>query len=222
MQVSSSAHDAADAGQLTLFGEVEVASDADILAATGPTARISNKDLLEWEKELVGVYVSSHPLQQMTVDLANIITHATVDITEELAKQAVVMAGLLAEVRSFTTKKGDTMAFCRLEDLHGSVDVTVFPQLFGDRRELWRQDKIVIVWGKVDSRNGRISIVADRVQDYVQGQRVIEDTSTVYHRYPERRGEGGAAGGARGCRRQQPAGGRRNALCTTGLRSGER
>ncbi len=183
MQVSSSAHDAADAGQLTLFGEVEVASDADILAATGPTARISNKDLLEWEKELVGVYVSSHPLQQMTVDLANIITHATVDITEELAKQAVVMAGLLAEVRSFTTKKGDTMAFCRLEDLHGSVDVTVFPQLFGDRRELWRQDKIVIVWGKVDSRNGRISIVADRVQDYVQGQRVIEDTSTVYHRY---------------------------------------
>jgi len=183
MQASSSAHDAADAGQLTLFGEVEVASDADILAVAGPTVKISNKDLLEWEKELVGVYVSSHPLQQMTVDLANVITHATVDITEELGRQAVVVAGLLAEVRSFTTKKGDAMAFCRLEDLQGSVDVTVFPQLFRERRELWKQDKIVIVWGKVDSRNGRISIVAERVQDYVQGQRIIEDTSTVYHRF---------------------------------------
>jgi len=183
MQVSSSAHDAADAGQLTLFGEVEVASDADILAAAGPIVKISNKDLLEWEKELVGVYVSSHPLQQMMVDLANVITHATVDITEELGKQSVVVAGLLAEVRSFTTKKGDAMAFCRLEDLQGSVDVTVFPPLFREKRELWKQDKIVIVWGKVDSRNGRISIVAERVQDYVQGQRIIEDTSTVYHRF---------------------------------------
>jgi len=93
------------------------------------------------------------------------------------------VAGLLAEVRSFTTKKGDAMAFCRLEDLQGSVDVTVFPPLFREKRELWKQDKIVIVWGKVDSRNGRISIVAERVQDYVQGQRIIEDTSTVYHRF---------------------------------------
>ncbi len=183
MHVSSSAHDAADAGQLTLFGEVESASDADILAAAGPIAKVSNKDILEWEKELVGVYVSSHPLQQMTVDLANIITHATVDITEELGKQGVAVAGVLAEVRPFTTKKGEQMAFCRLEDLQGSVDVTVFPQLFREKRDLWKQDKIAIIWGKAEFRNGRMSIVADRVQDYVQGQRIIEDTSTTYHRF---------------------------------------
>ncbi len=191
MHVSSSAHDAADAGQLTLFGEVESASDADILAAAGPIAKVSNKDILEWEKELVGVYVSSHPLQQMTVDLANTITHATVDITEELGKQPVVVAGVLAEVRLFTTRKGEQMAFCRLEDLQGSVDVTVFPQLLRESRDLWRQDKIAIVWGKAESRNGRISIVADRVQDYVQGQRIVEDTSTIYHRFQN--GDGQAA-----------------------------
>ncbi len=183
MQVSTSAHDAADVGQLTLFGEVETATDAEILSGAGPVAKVSNKEILEWEKELVGVYVSSHPLQQMTVDLMNVVTHASVDVTEELGKQSIVIAGLLAEVRSFTTKKGDQMAFCRLEDLQGSVDVTVFPQLFKEKRELWKQDKIVIVWGKPDARNGRISVVADRVQDYVQGQRVIEDTSTTYHRF---------------------------------------
>ncbi len=203
MQVSTSAHDAADVGQLTLFGEVETATDAEILAGAGPVTKVSNKEILEWEKELVGVYVSSHPLQQMTVDLMNIVTHATVDITEELGKQAVVVAGLLAEVRTFTTKKGEAMAFCRLEDLQGSVDVTVFPQLFREKKDLWKQDKIVIVWGKAEARNGRMSVVADRAQDYVQGQRVIEDTATTFYRYqngggqPPRPAMRGAVGDAR-------------------------
>ena len=59
------------------------------------------------------------------------------DITEELVGKAVCVAGMIAEVRTITTKKGDTMAFCRLEDLHGSVDVTVFPQLFNEKKPLW-------------------------------------------------------------------------------------
>ena len=80
-------------GQMTLFGEVETATDAEILSGAGPVAKVSNKEILEWEKELVGVYVSSHPLQQMTVDLMNVVTHATVDITEEIGKQPVVVAG---------------------------------------------------------------------------------------------------------------------------------
>jgi DNA polymerase III subunit alpha len=192
MQVSANAHDAADVGQMTLFGEVDSATDDEIISGAGPVAQVSNKEILEWEKELVGVYVSSHPLQQMTVDLMNVVTHATVDITEELGKQPVVVAGLLGEVRTFTTKKGEQMAFCRLEDLQGTVDITVFPQLFREKRDLWKPDKIVIVWGKVDPRNGRISVVADRAQDYVQGQRIIEDTSTVYHRY-----QNGGGGGER-------------------------
>ena len=183
LQASVSSHEAADAGQLTLFMGDDSAAGVDIHLAAGASAKVSKKEILEWEKELVGVYVSSHPLQQMTVDLMNIVTHASVDITEELGKQAVVIAGVLAEVRPYTTKKGDQMAFCRLEDLQGSVDVTVFPQLFKDQHDQWRQDKIVIVWGKAEPRNGRVSVVADRVQDYVQGQRIIEDTSTTYHRY---------------------------------------
>ena len=183
LQASISSHEAADAGQLTLFGGDDKAAGVDIHLPANASAMVTKRMLLEWEKELVGVYVSSHPLQQMTVDLMNVVTHASVDITEDLGKRAVVVAGVLAEVRPFTTRKGDQMAFCRLEDLQGSVDVTVFPQQFNDQRDQWKQDKIVIVWGKVDPRNGRLSVVAERVQDYVQGQKIIEDTSTTYHRY---------------------------------------
>ena len=139
--------------------------------------------MLEWEKELVGVYVSSHPLQKMTVDLMNVITHNTVDVTEELAGKAVCVAGMIAEVRTITTKKGDTMAFARLEDLTGTVDVTVFPQLFKEKKPLWAAGKIVVIYGKADVRNGRVSVVADSAQDYVDDAKIIEDKGSVAYRF---------------------------------------
>lgn len=184
MSASEQAHQAREIGQYSLFGDFdENAGNADLLSHLPDAAQITPKEMLAWEKELVGVYVSSHPLQRMTVDLMNVITHNTADITEEVAGQGVVIAGMVAEVRTITTKKGETMAFVRLEDLQGSVDVTVFPQLFKEKRALWATDKIVIVNGKADVRNGRVSVVADGVRDYVEGQRVIEDTTSVHYRY---------------------------------------
>ena len=175
LHASISAHEAAEIGQLTLFGGIEEVANEDILGGVSPEARPTSKEILEWEKELVGVYVSSHPLQKMTVDLMNVVTHNTVDVTEELAGKPVCVAGMIADVRTITTKKGDTMAFVRLEDLTGSVDVTVFPQLFKERRPLWANDKIVVVYGKADVRNGRVSVVADSAQDYVEDTKVVED-----------------------------------------------
>jgi DNA polymerase-3 subunit alpha len=198
-------HEAAEVGQMALFsGGSE--DGGDLLAALprsarfrqgdwtdtdgpetqvgqGPEAAARRKEMLEWEKELVGVYVSSHPLQQMTADMVNVVTHGTTEITEELNGALVVLAGMISDVRVITTKKGDVMAFVRLEDLQGSTDVTVFPQLYRHQRELWALDKIVIVRGKVDARNGRVSVVADSVQNYVEGVRLIEDVSSVAYRY---------------------------------------
>jgi hypothetical protein len=152
-------------------------------------AKANPKEALDWEKELVGVYVSSHPLQQMTVDLMNVITHASVDVTEEVAGKGVVVAGIVADVRQITTKKGETMAFIRLEDLQGSIDVTVFPRLYADEKAFFALEKIIVVAGKADVRNGRVSVVADTVRDYVEGMKVIEDTSSVAYRF-----RNGAAG----------------------------
>ena len=129
------------------------------------------------------MYVSSHPLQKMTVDLMNVITHNTVDVTEEVAGKAVCIAGMIAEVRTITTKKGDAMAFARLEDLTGTVDVTVFPQLLKEKKALWATGKIVIIFGKADVRNGRVSVVADSVQDYVEDTKVIDDKNSVAYRF---------------------------------------
>jgi DNA polymerase III subunit alpha len=182
LHASTSTHEAAEIGQMTLFGGEEVANE-DILGGVSPEAQPTPKEILEWEKELVGVYVSSHPLQKMTVDLMNVVTHNTVDVTEEVAGKAVCIAGMIADVRTITTKKGDTMAFARLEDLTGSVDVTVFPQLFKEKKPLWATGKIVVVYGKADVRNGRVSVVADSAQDYVEDAKIVEDKSSVAYRF---------------------------------------
>jgi DNA polymerase-3 subunit alpha len=190
MAASATAHEAREVGQLALFAGNEAGMDEDLLTSLPDIVpvQVSPKEALEWEKELVGVYVSSHPLQRMTVDLINVVSHSTIEITEELANQPVILAGIVTDVRQITTKKGEAMAFIRMEDLQGPVDVTVFPQLYRDNRGLWSLDKIVIVRGKVDVRNGRVSVLADSVQDYVEGMKVIDDTSSVAYRF--RNGEG--------------------------------
>ncbi|MGQ9767574.1 MAG: DNA polymerase III subunit alpha [Anaerolineae bacterium] len=190
MAVSEQAHVAREIGQFSLFGDFDdsVSSVDDLLQHLPRTAQVSPEELLAWEKELLGVYVSNHPLHQMTADLMHVVTHSTAEITEELAGKGVVIAGMVADVRTITTKKGETMAFVRLEDLQGAVDVTVFPQLYKEKRHLWAKDKIVIVFGKADVRNGRVGVVADSAQDYVEGVRVIEDTTSVYYRYRDNAG----------------------------------
>jgi DNA polymerase III subunit alpha len=182
LATSASSHEAREIGQLTLFGGSTADTD-ELLAVAKGGAQVSPKEVLEWEKELVGVYVSSHPLQKMTVDLMNVITHNTVELTEDVANSPVVVAGMVADVRQITTRKGNSMAFVRLEDLQGAVDITVFPQLYRDRKTMWAVDKIVIVRGKVDVRNGRVSVLAESVQDYLEGARVVVDTSSVGYRY---------------------------------------
>jgi DNA polymerase-3 subunit alpha len=183
LSASTMAHEARAIGQLTLFGGADAAGADDLLVSLPTGTKVSPKEALAWEKELVGVYISSHPLQKMTVDLMNVITHSTVEITEELANRPVVIAGMISDVRQITTRKGDAMAFVRLEDLQGNVDVTVFPQLYRDKRSLWAPDKIVIVQGKVDVRNGRVSVLAEAARDYVEGMTVIEDKTSVAYRY---------------------------------------
>ena len=189
MSASEVTHIAREVGQLTLFGGADDDGAEELLASLPAAAKANPKEALDWEKELVGVYVSSHPLQQMTVDLMNVITHASVDVTEEVAGKGVVVAGIVADVRQITTKKGETMAFVRLEDLQGTIDITVFPRLYTEEKDKFALEKIIIVTGKADVRNGRVSVVADSVRDYVEGMKVIEDTSSVAYRF-----RNGAAG----------------------------
>ena len=149
-------------------------------------APFSPKQRLEMEKELLGVYVSSHPLQQMVVDLTGVITCTCGKLNDNYVGKGVVLAGNIVRVNQITTKKGDRMAFVTLEDLQGQCDVTIFPKTWEETKDFWQQDKIVVVRGKAEKRGEKLSVLCESVQNYVE--RAIaaddEDRSVPLHSQP--------------------------------------
>jgi DNA polymerase-3 subunit alpha len=78
-------------------------------------------------------------------------------------------------VRPHITKRGDPMAFVHLEDLQGSIEVVVFPRVYAATRDLWQEDKILIVRGRVDADRGDPKILCDSAQDYLLTARPVDD-----------------------------------------------
>ncbi|NLF00077.1 MAG: hypothetical protein GX601_03780, partial [Anaerolineales bacterium] len=148
-------HRAKDAGQMSLFGEatgVRLSAADTLLAALPSTADVPRKEILAWEKDLVGVYISEHPLQQTMGRLQDVVTTTLSNLKEEPNGQQVVVVAMVQRVRRHLTKKGDEMAFVSVEDLDTACDVVVFPRLWRETRDLWEPERILILSGKVDMR----------------------------------------------------------------------
>jgi len=159
---SQEAHAAREAGQLSLFG---VASAAAVSFLALPQVRpVPRKEQLAWEKELLGLYVSESPLSLLPLNQEHITRTDQVD--EALKGRRIQLMGLVAAVRTILTKKGDPMAFVQLEDPAGSIEVVVFPRLYEETRELWAEDRLVVVKGKADMREGRPSLICDAAREY--------------------------------------------------------
>src|SRR5437763_15053938 len=94
------------------------------------------------------------------------ITHQPGLISEEAGKQKVTLCGMITEGRRITTKKGDTMCVVKLEDMSGSISVTVFPRAYEQTTELWIEDTVVIVLGEVQIRNDEVNIVCDSAERF--------------------------------------------------------
>jgi DNA polymerase III subunit alpha len=164
MQFGKSEREARERGIMSLFGEMEEISSALEFALNEHAEELPRKQLLAWEKDLIGVYVSKHPLAYLADVLKEHATHNTAQITEELDKQKVTLGGMITEARRITTKKGDTMCVVKLEDMYGSVNVTVFPKAYEQTTELWVEDTVVIVRGEVQVRRDEAGILCNSAQ----------------------------------------------------------
>jgi hypothetical protein len=177
--VSRSRHEAEEAGQLSMFdllGGLDAGVSSFAPTLTLPSVEPLNpKQRLEMEKELLGVYVSSHPLQQMAVDLTGVITCTCGELGEAHVGKPVALAGNVVRVNQISTKKGDRMAFVTLEDLQGQCDVVVFPRTWEESKELWVQDRIVLVRGKAEKRGESVNVLCETVQDYITRALAADD-----------------------------------------------
>jgi len=163
MAVSQQVHHAEEIGQMSLFG---LDGEPGLSLDLGGSPDTPRRTQLAWEKELLGLYVSEHPLQQIASRLERDITSFCGQIDGSLHRQTVIIAGMVSRVRRITTKNDKLMAFAQLEDLHGSVEVVVFPKAYEKTRELWQPDNILLVRGKVQVREDEAKVICESAVDY--------------------------------------------------------
>ncbi|NOX63987.1 MAG: DNA polymerase III subunit alpha [Chloroflexi bacterium] len=170
MTLSANVWQAKDVGQGSLFDLLDFAEEKrsrrSLFEPSPQYDPIPGRERLAWEKELLGVYVSAHPLERVNANYKHVITCLCNEVTKEKTGKRVALAGMVANMRYHYTKKGDRMAFVTLEDLQGQCDITIFPRTLKETPEqLLEEGAIVLVRGKVDSRNDRVSVIADEITD---------------------------------------------------------
>jgi DNA polymerase-3 subunit alpha len=161
---SGSTHAAAAVGQLTLFGGSGGSIAVNLIRAEKDAPKIERRQLLDWEKELIGVYLSEHPLQDKLADLQEIVTAHTAELDATWNGKGVTLAGIVAGLRTLNTKKGQPMAFVTLEDLEGKIDLVFFPKVWAACRELVQPNQILVVRGQVQAENEAVSVLANSAQ----------------------------------------------------------
>jgi DNA polymerase-3 subunit alpha len=170
MGLSAQTHQAAAVGQLSIFdlGNFDVPPIDSILYPLPEAEEVARREILSWEKELVGVYVSEHPMEPFVHRLGGSVTCSLGQIDETMTGHKVTVAGIVNWIRQIYTKNGKQMAFVELEDVQGSIEVIVFPRVYEETRETWQEDKVMLVRGKVDTKGGNgPKIICERVDDAI-------------------------------------------------------
>jgi DNA polymerase-3 subunit alpha len=149
--------------QTSLFGLFDNKSSVPTLTlADVPDAEM--KDKLTWEKELLGLYISGHPLEKYR----DVITKKDIDIKKALATKkdgdSVILGIIINEVRTIQTKNNETMAFVTISDFSGTADSVVFPRVYREFRELISPDRCLAVKATVNTRNGEKSFILERMK----------------------------------------------------------
>jgi DNA polymerase III subunit alpha len=123
----------------------------------------SDQEILTMEKETLGFYLSHHPLDDYHAKLSQIVTTDSSQLYRITDKSHLVLGGIITGIRRKTTKNGNMMAYFLLEDLEGTIDIIVFPKTFEDFKEAIREEKVVIVEGRLDAMESNVKLLAESI-----------------------------------------------------------
>jgi DNA polymerase-3 subunit alpha len=131
-----------------------------------PAGEFEKKELLALEKESLGLYVSEHPLQSVKDALRKKTDARIVDVERRRDGEVVTVGGIVGALKALTTKKGDPMVFLRLDDLSGSIETVVFNSVYAAARELLEPDRVLVVKGRIDHKEGETKLIALEVAPF--------------------------------------------------------
>ncbi|MBQ4506598.1 MAG: DNA polymerase III subunit alpha [Firmicutes bacterium] len=175
-------------GQISLFSMADGPS-ISVERDLPPVAEFTDRELLAMEKEMLGVYITGHPLDNVAdriKELTDMDTSRLAALSEDGDQEeegpeaaaedeeaaasesirdgdVVTMAGLIVSKKTMITKKGTMMAFIGLEDLYGEIEVVVFPRTFELDRTWLEEDNIVVIRGKLDLKGDEPKLLAERI-----------------------------------------------------------
>lgn len=148
--------------QDSLFGGMDSSINVTFIPKKEGTA--TKEEILAWEKELLGLYVSGHPLDRWR----EVLNKRQVNIAKIKAEMKdgmlVVIGGIVTEVKEIITKKNDKMAFLKIADLTDTIESVIFPKTYALLKETLSLDNCVVIKGKISERNGEKSILIEEAK----------------------------------------------------------
>jgi DNA polymerase III subunit alpha len=147
--------------QDSLFGEI---GGVSATLSLSPQEPISKRDKLAWEKELLGLYISGHPLDEYKDKIEK---HGTLikDIKSKCKpNQIVTVAAVIDEIKTFTTKNNSVMSFIKLSDCSGNIEAVAFSRIYENYRDVLVANNVIAMKGKITERNGEKSLSIEAVK----------------------------------------------------------
>jgi DNA polymerase-3 subunit alpha len=164
------------AGQVGLFGD-EDSSEFTPQIVLEKTVELHNtQEQLKWERELLGLYLSNHPLEAYETYLSE-LTMSIGGLTPDMDGKLVVVGGSITNLREITTKTGQKMAFVTIADLKDEIEIILFPSTYQQTLGIWERDKVVLVRGKLNGKDrqtgetlAEVKVLADEAREITIAQ----------------------------------------------------
>jgi DNA polymerase-3 subunit alpha len=169
-----------ESGQVGLFASMGLETEIVATPVAGPEA--PQRELLSWEKELLGIYLSQHPLQEVAARMGDVVTAYLAELKEEEEQGLVIVACVVTAARKHITKEKKLMMFAQVEDLTGSVEATIFPRTYEATAAVWNTDEILLVLGRVEKRDEAPKLLVEHAvrfndQGAAEIRRVLDETT---------------------------------------------
>ena len=153
-----------NSNQMSLFDFVDAPALNEVTVEIPNNEEFDTNERLRYEKELLGIYVSGHPLDSVEEQIKQIADCSIGEISEKLDNVSVTLCGILSGIRMQTTKKGDLMAYASLSDREGDIDLLIFPRTLPQVRSQLEENNICKVVGRVSIQDDEKKIFAESIE----------------------------------------------------------
>ncbi len=168
-------------GQVDIFGALGGDAAYSVSVKVKDTPEWPEKERLAYEKEALGFYISGHPLKEYIRDLKLFSTHTASTLKNAAHKQEVRFGGIVVAKKTMTTKKGETMAYLTIEDLNGSAEAIVWPDILSENAELLESDEPIFVKGTIDANDDRgTKIITQEIMTFTDARAKFTNSVHVH------------------------------------------